>query len=207
MSENGSLGHRLKLLVWSVSAGTIVAFFFATNFLAWATNFNPGGSALLFSPLMCGLILGIVTYEYETIQTVVSSIIMTLTTSVLVIVTLMSPYILGIVIDPTGTQLFVTVPQNMMITIILVLPISLLGSILGRLFAENTLVSYSVKQERAVLRTETEEWYRMLEEKLEEKKAALETLEKYRETQEKLDQLNSPDGNPPANEKPPESTS
>lgn len=175
MSES-ELIPRLKLFIWSVSAGIIVAFFFASNFLAWATNFNPGGSALFVSPIMCGLILGIVTWEQDAINTVFAAIIMSVTTTVAVILTLMSPYILGIVIDPTGSQLFITVPQNMMITVILVLPISLLGSILGRVFAENTLMSSSLKQERAVLKSETEEWYKMLEEKLEEKKAALEKV-------------------------------
>lgn len=181
MSES-ELMPKLKLIIWSLSAGTIVAFFFATNFLAWATNFNPGGSALFVSPLMCGLILGIVTCEQDAINTVFAAIMMSITTTVAVILSLMAPFILGIVIDPTGSQLFITVPQNMMITVILVFPISLLGSILGRVFAENTLMSSSLKQERAVLRSETEEWYKMLEEKLEEKKAALEkvTLEQER---------------------------
>lgn len=165
-----------------MSAGIIVAFFFASNFLAWATHFNPGGSALFISPLMCGLILGIVTFEMDTVNTVSATIIMTITATIGVILTLMAPLILGIVTDPSGSQLFIYVPQNMMITIILVLPISLLGSIMGRLFAENTLFSSSLKMERDALKSETDEWYRMLEEKLEEKKAALEKVKKEQES-------------------------
>jgi hypothetical protein len=57
----------------------------------------------------------------------------------------------------------------------------LLGSILGRLFAENTILSSAMRGERAVLKSETEEWYKMLEEKLEEKKAALEKVRKEQE--------------------------
>jgi voltage-gated potassium channel Kch len=174
--DKDTLMVKFKLLIWSASAGIIVAFFFASNFLAWATHFNPGGSALFISPLMCGLILGIVTYEMEAVNTVTATIIMTITATAGVILTLLAPMILGIVTDPSGSQLFIYVPQNMMITIILVLPISLLGSILGRLFAENTLFSSSLRTERNVLKSETEEWYKMLEEKLEEKKAALEKV-------------------------------
>jgi hypothetical protein len=182
---------KLKLLIWSMSAGTIVAFFFASDFLAWATHFNPGGSVLFISPLMCGLILGIVTFEMEAVNTVTATIIMTITATVGVILTLLAPMILGIVTDPSGSQLFIYVPQNMMITIILVLPISLLGSILGRLFAENTLLSSSLRTERDELKSETEEWYRMLEEKLEEKRAALEKVKEEQDSNLKTEEMQS----------------
>ena len=176
--DKDSLKVKFKLFIWSVSAGTIVALFFASNFLAWAIpNFNFGGSVLFISPLMCGLILGIVTCELETVNTVIGTILMTITATIGVILTLLAPMIMGIVTDPSGSQLFIYVPQNMMITIILVLPISLLGSILGRLFAENTLFSSSIRIERDALKQETEEWYQMLEEKLEEKKAAIEKVQ------------------------------
>jgi hypothetical protein len=181
MLEKETLANRVKLFVWSVSAGLVIAFFFASNFLAWATNFNPGGEALFISPLMCGLILGIITCEMDAVNTVLATIIITVTTTISVILTLMSPFILGIVSDPSGTIWFIHVPQNILITVILVLPITLLGSILGRLFAENTILSSAMRGERAVLKSETEEWYKMLEEKLEEKKAALEKVRKEQE--------------------------
>lgn len=194
MLNKESLIVKLKLMIWSVSAGIIVAFFFASNFLSWATHFNPGGSALFISPLMCGLILGIVTYEMETVNTVIGTIIMTIIATIGVILTLLAPMIFGIVTDPSGSQLFIYVPQNMMITIILVLPISLLGSILGRLFAENTLFSSSLRTERDALKKETNEWYKMLEEKLEEKKVAIEKVKKEQEANLRTEEmeLNNP---------------
>jgi len=182
MIETNNLRVKLKLTLWSISAGTIVAYFFATNFLAWATEFNPGGSVLFFSPLMCGLILGIITCEMEAINTVISSIIMTIWATVAVLITLMAPLIFGIVLDPTGTLWMIHAPQNMLITIILVLPISLLGAIVGRLFAENTILSSSMRRERDILKSETEEWYRMLEEKLEEKREELEKVKLEQES-------------------------
>ncbi len=182
MIEANNLRVKLKLTLWSISAGTIVAYFFATNFLAWATEFNPGGSVLFFSPLMCGLILGIITCEMEAINTVISSIIMTIWTTIAVLITLMAPLIFGIVLDPTGTLWMIHAPQNMLITIILVLPISLLGAIVGRLFAENTILSSSMRRERDILKSETEEWYKMLEEKLEEKREALEKVKLEQES-------------------------
>jgi hypothetical protein len=181
MSESILSRPNLKLFIWSVSAGVIVAFFFATNFLAWATNFNPGGSILLISPIVCGLILGIITSEQDAVNTVIGAIIMSITTTVVVILTLFFPLIIGVVIDPTGYLIFIDLTKNVMLTVILVLPISLLGAILGRLFAENTIQASVFKVERQSLKSETEEWYKMLEEKLEEKKAALEKLERERD--------------------------
>jgi hypothetical protein len=176
VSDEDSFAGKVKFYVWSMSAGVIVAFFFATNFLAWATNFNPGGSVLLISPLMCGIMLGIVTCEMDAVKTVTSTILLTVTASIGVITTLMAPFITGVVLDPSGSQLFIYVPQNMMITVILVMPLSLLGAVVGRLFAENTLLSKGIRAEREALKSETDEWYKMLEEKLEEKRAAIERL-------------------------------
>jgi len=180
-NEHETFRTKLKLVLWSVSAGTIVAFFFSSNFLAWATQFNPGGSILFISPLMCGIILGVITCQMEAISTVISSIIMTIWTTIAVILVLMSPLLFGIVLDPTGTLWMIHAPQNMLITILLVLPISLLGAITGRLFAENTILSSAMRRERAILKSETEEWYKMLEEKLEEKREALEKLKAEQE--------------------------
>ncbi len=181
MPENLLSKPRVKLFIWSVSAGIIVSFFFVMNFLAWATSFNPGGSFSLLSPLMCGLILGIVTCEQDTVNTILGTIIMTITSTTFVVLVLFSPLILGVVIDPTGTLVTIDLTKNIMLTIILVLPLSLLGSILGRLFAENTIMASTFKVEQQSLRSDTEEWYKMLEEKLEEKRALLEKLEKERD--------------------------
>jgi hypothetical protein len=191
MPEKESLINWLKIFIWSISAGTIVAFFFASNFLAWATNFNPGGSVLFISPLMCGFILGVVTYEMEAVNSITATILMTITATTLVILTLMAPMILGVAEDTTGNLWFIQVPQNILLTVILVLPISLLGSILGRFFAENTLFLSSFKTERDTLKSETEEWYRMLEEKLEEKKAALEKVKEEQESNLKTEEMQS----------------
>ncbi len=178
MKDEYSLTWKLKTLIWSISAGTIVSFFFATNFLDWATSFNPGGSILLISPIMCGLLLGIVTWEADAIQTVLSSFILTTTATVGVILTLTSPMLLGVAWVPDTYYIYVA--QNVMISIILILPLSLLGAMVGRFFSENTIMSSDYRKEREMLKSETDEWYQMLEEKLEEKRAALAALDDVR---------------------------
>jgi hypothetical protein len=185
MSERFSKSH-IKLLIWSLSAGTIVAFFYVTNSLSSYTSFNPGGSVFLISPIMCGLILGIVTADQEAANAVIGTILMMITSTVLVALTLLSPFILGVVIDPTGAIVFVDLTKEIMLTIITVLPLSMLGSVFGRMFAENTIMASTFKVERQALRSDTDEWYKMLDEKLEEKRAALEKLEEERRKRDLL---------------------
>ena len=165
---------EVKIFIWAVSAGIIVSFFFSTNFLAWATSFNPGGSVLLISPIMCGLMIGIVTWEVDAIHTVISSFVLTTVATIGVTLTLVSPLLFGAawVLD----DYYIYVAQNIMISIILILPLSLLGAMVGRLFAENTIMSSTYRVEREQLRSETHEWYKMLEDKLEEKKAAIDDV-------------------------------
>ncbi len=176
MDDEFSFQWNLKAMIWAVSAGTIAAFFFATTFLEDVTSFNPGGSFMLISPIMCGLLLGIVTWEADAIKTVIMTFVLTTTATLGVIMALTSPVWMGVAWVPD--QYYIFVAQNSMITIILVLPLSMLGSMVGRIFAENTIMSTEYKYERDQLRNDTEEWYRMLEEKLEEKKAALDKVQK-----------------------------
>ena len=185
MRDEFSLTWKLKTLIWSISAGTIVSFFFATNFLAWATSFNPGGSVLLISPIMCGLLLGIVTWEADAIQTILSTFVLTITATTGVILTLAAPMLFGVAWVPDTYYIYVA--QNTMISVILILPLSLLGAMVDRFFAENTIMSSDYRIEREQLRSETDEWYQMLEEKLEEKKATLAALENVRLQDEDMD--------------------
>ena len=182
MNDYESLTWKLKIFIWSISAGIIVSFFFSTNFLAWATSFNPGGSVLLISPIMCGLMVGIVTWEVDAIQTVFSSFILTTAATIGVVLTLISPILFGAAW--VLGDYYIYVAQNAMISIILILPLSLLGAMVGRLFAENTIMSTTYRVEREQLRSETQEWYMMLEEKLEEKRVALEKTKKSQEQEE-----------------------
>ena len=77
MSSERKLIWKLKPVIWSIATGVIVTFFFGTNFISDVTGFNPGGSILFMSPLVCGFILGILTWEYEIYHTVLASILLT----------------------------------------------------------------------------------------------------------------------------------
>ncbi len=165
MQGDGGMSNmrKLKLLAWSISAGTVVAFFFSSNFLKFATGFSPGGEILVMSPLFCGFILGILTTMDELQHSVFASILMTISAVAIIILSLFSPILFGVSGDFVGLY-YVFVIQNMLIAIVLIFPVSLVSTIIGKVVGEYALLSHIYKSERATLRSETIKWYNMLEE-------------------------------------------
>ena len=170
MSHEGLIPWKIKLFIWSVSAGIIVAFFFATSIMSWATDFNPGGSMLFISPLVCGFILGVLTWEYEISNTVFASILLTITATAGIIFILISPKLFGVAEFIDGYYLFVI--QNVILVVVLTFPVSLLGSIGGKFVTGSAILSPQHRAERAHIRAEANEWYKMLEEYIASKEVA-----------------------------------
>ena len=156
------LKRKLKLWLWSISAGVVVAFFFSSNFLKFATGFSPGSEILFISPLFCGFILGLLTTMDELYHSVFASIIMTVSAVVLITMSLFAPIIFGVSGDFVDLY-YVFVIQNITISVVLIFPVSLVTTIIGKVTGEYALLSHIYKNERAALRRDTVKWYQMLE--------------------------------------------
>ena len=154
--------NKLKLLLWSISAGTIVAFFFASNFLKFATGFSPSGEILFISPLFCGFILGLLTTMDELYHSVIAAIILTITSVLLIILALFAPILFGVSGDFVGLY-YVFVIQNMLISIVLIFPVALVMTITGKVVGEYVLLGHIYRAERMALSKDTVKWYQMLE--------------------------------------------
>jgi len=167
MSNKKSISRIIKLIIWSLAAGIIVTFFFGANFLAWATGFNPGGSILFLSPLVCGFFIGILTWEYEIYHTVLASILLTIVAIAGIIIMLTSPELANVAEFQEDD--YFPIVRNVVVSIILIFPMALLGSISGKLLTGSAILSPEYKAERAIIRAEADEWYKMLEEYIEAK--------------------------------------
>ncbi|KYK26669.1 MAG: hypothetical protein AYK23_02760 [Candidatus Proteinoplasmatales archaeon SG8-5] len=170
MSRDSYIPWKIKLIIWSISGGIIVAFFIGMNIMSWATSFNPGGTMIFISPLVCGFILGILTWEFEISHTVFGTILLTITATIGIIFVLLSPKIFGVAEFIEGYYLYVI--QNIILTVVLTFPVSLLGAIVGKFLTGTAILSPQLKAERAFIRAETEQWYQMLEEYIEAKEAS-----------------------------------
>jgi len=159
--------NKLKLLLWSISAGTIVAFFFASNFLKFATGFSPSGEILFISPLFCGFILGLLTTMDELYHSVIAAIILTITSVLLITLALFAPIFFGVSGDFIGLY-YVFVIQNMLISIVLIFPVALVMTIAGKVVGEYVLLGHIYRAERMALSEDTVKWYQMLEDAADE---------------------------------------
>ena len=153
---------NLKLLIWSLSAGVIMAFFFASTILKETTGFAPGGDILFISPIFCGFLLGLLTTRDEVYHSVMASIFATITAVVLITISLFSPILFGVAGGIAPTYYYFVI-QNIMISVVLIFPVSLGTAVIGKVFGETMLMSSIYKHERSLLRKETLEWYQMLE--------------------------------------------
>jgi hypothetical protein len=129
---------------------------------------------VFISPLVCGFILGVLTWEYEISHTVFATIILTITATVGIIFILLSPKMFGVADFIENYYLYVI--QNIILTVVLTFPVSLLGAIVGKFVTGTAILSPQLRAERAFVRAETEQWYKMLEEYIEAKEAAGATL-------------------------------
>jgi hypothetical protein len=182
MSNEKSIIWKIKPVIWAIASGVIVTFFFGTNFISDTTGFNPGGSILFMSPLVCGFILGILTWEYDIYHTVMASILLTIVAVGGIIIMLISPSLANVM--EFHEENYFPVIRNVMVSVVLIFPMSLLGSMSGKFLTGSAILSPEYKVERAHLRAETDEWYRMLEEYLAKKEDAPRTLD-----QEKIKKL------------------
>ncbi|MEW5937177.1 MAG: hypothetical protein AB1665_05090 [Candidatus Thermoplasmatota archaeon] len=161
---------RILHTLWaSVIGAVIVAFLFVSVQLEIVATFSFGDTALFVGPLMCGFIIGLLLSSYEIQYAIGSSVILTSFSALLVTLAHLAPGIWGgSFIVPT---FYIHVAQQVMVMAIFTFPLSIVGSVLGKISGESTILT-ETKRERERLLEETREWYRMLEQ--------VETLDKLK---------------------------
>ena len=192
-SDRSTTINKLKLLLWSISAGTVVAFFFASNFLKFATGFSPSGEILFISPFFCGFILGLLTTMDDLYHSVIAAIILTITSVLLIIMALFAPILFGVSGDFIGLY-YIFVIQNILISVVLIFPVALVMTIAGKVVGEYVLLGHIYKAERIALRSDTVKWYQMLEDAVDEQEE-LKPIGWQAEDDDKKAQETEPDAN------------
>lgn len=176
---------NIKFILWAISAGTIVAFFFASNRLNFAINFSPGGEVLFISPIFAGFLLGVLTTRDEVYHAVILSIVMTITAVLLISLVLFMPVLQGFW-QGWKELYYMNVIKDIMLAVVLIFPVGLTAAIVGKVFGEATLMGSIYKKERAILRDETLEWYEMLEAAVDKEKKKLKAERDKEEAQAML---------------------
>lgn len=154
----------LKIVLWSLIGAIIIAYFFLSTFLS---QYSPlpieEAGGMFFGPLFCGIVLGIILKEFDMPALTASIIISTFFAILFIIIIFISPAFLGIDIFPVIISM--DVPKFIALAAIFILPLSLIGIVIGKALGETVFLTEEEKKELKRLREETRKWHEQLAKK------------------------------------------
>ena len=150
-------------LVWTSLGALVLAAFFLAAFFREISPIPTGdpGAILLLVPLLTGFFLGILLTDEEIVVAAGAGVLAAVLAVVLITLFLFGPVFAGLVAaDRTFAEY--SLPQIMLSTILL-FPLVVVGSVLGRGIGDLFLPSPRIKQQLEELREETRRWHEALE--------------------------------------------
>ncbi len=146
-------------LLWSLLGGLIVAAFFITAFFGdfGPLTFGDPGLVILFMPLFTAFILGLLLTDFELLQTVVAALLTTSIAIGLVLAFMFAPLLAGVAVEGALFQQFLL--QRVALSAVLLFPLVLLGTVVGRAVGDRILPPEDVRRRQKALMEETREWH------------------------------------------------
>ena len=143
-------------LLWSVLGGVIVAAFFVAAFFGdfAPIRFGDPGVVILFLPVFTAFILGLLLVDFELVQTVLAALLATGIAIGLVLAFMVAPSVAGVAFGPP--------PYEGAFSAVLLFPLILLGTVVGRAMGERILPPQAVLDRQKALMAETLEWHAQL---------------------------------------------
>jgi hypothetical protein len=143
-------------LLWSVLGGVTVAAFFVAAFFGHFSpiRFSDPGTVILFMPLFTAFVLGLLLVDFELVHTVLAALIATGVAIGLVLGFMYAPTIAGVAVGPP--------PYQGVFFAILLFPLILLGTVIGRAIGERILPPQAILDRHKALMAETREWHEQL---------------------------------------------
>jgi hypothetical protein len=162
----------LSVIVWGTSSAVIVAYFFFSAFFPEFSPFGGGdiGTATLVIPAFCGFLMGLVMNEYDMKEIVYACFVLTVLSLVLIYVTLFFPMITGTAADVGQLASVEEQRQAIVLYAMFILPVSVIGGVLGNAFGTSYLPSDEERELRRLLAKDTEKWHEMLQSYLRERR-------------------------------------
>ena len=157
----GKLGRALELLAWNLISGIIISYFFISTYLySYSTLPLRDASAIFFGPLFCGIMLGIILKESEMPILVFSVLLTTVISLLILLFVFLSPALLGV--PMAYIILNMEVATLLSIAALFIVPLSLIGVVIGKTLGETMFLSREEREKLARLRAETKDWHREL---------------------------------------------
>ncbi len=172
ISKAPKMSHMiLSVIIWGIASAVIVGYFFFSAFFPEFTPFGGGdvGTAILVIPAFCGFLMGVVMNEYDMKEIIYGCFVLTVLSMVLIYVTLFFPMIMGTATDVGQLASGEEQRQAIVISAIFVLPVSVIGGVLGKAFGSSYLPSDEERALRRLLAKDTQKWHEMLQAYLRER--------------------------------------
>ncbi|OGS49686.1 MAG: hypothetical protein A3K65_05025 [Euryarchaeota archaeon RBG_16_68_12] len=149
-------------LLWSALGALIVAAFFITAFFG---DFSPlrlgdSGAVILFVPVLTAFTLGLLLTDYELLSAVMAALLTTGIAVGLIVAFMAGPLLAGVAGE--GSQFQEWVVQRVGLSAVLLFPLILLGTVVGRAVGERILPPEEVRTRREALMAETRAWHEQL---------------------------------------------
>ena len=186
MTERSSrLRAFLEVLLYSIAGSVPVAAFFIVSLFPGYAPFQitEGGTVLVMTPLIIGMLLGFLLSERDLRSVAASTFVITIAASILIAVFIASPIIAGVASAApavsVGEVLEIYIAQRILLFVVLSFPVLLLGAVVGRALSERVVPSEELRRELEQLRKETREWHELLKRRSELREKAESPEEKH----------------------------
>ena len=151
------------LLLWVVMGALIVAGLFVAAFFGEFSPIEAGdpGAVILFVPILTGFVLGILLTDEEIVVAAGAGVLAAVLSVVFVGLFLLSPVLAGVAEATNSYAAFLS--SRIMLSTIVLFPLVVVGSVLGRGIGDLFLPSERMKEQLEELREETRRWHEALD--------------------------------------------
>lgn len=154
----------LFALFWTICGAITMASFFFMSFFPEYSPFAEGeiGFSVIFAPLAVSFMVGLLANELDVPVMVLLAVILVLVSVVIAFLAVYSPLFSGVVADATQLPSSDEQRISMVFTTLFIVPLTVIGTVLGKAVGGMILPSDETLAERRLLVQRTREWHESL---------------------------------------------
>lgn len=151
-------------LLWTLCGAVTMATFFFISFFPEYSPFAEGeiGFSIIFLPITVSFVVGLLANEFEVPVMVLISILLVIISVIIAFVAVYHPVISGIVVDAQNLPSTDEDRMSMVFSALFIMPLTLIGTVLGKAVGAVILPSDKELKERRWLVERTRKWHEAL---------------------------------------------
>jgi hypothetical protein len=168
--DRKTLEKASLVLLWTACGAITMATFFFISFFPEFSPFPDGeiGFSIIFLPITISFVVGLLANEYDVPAMVLLSILLVIIAVVIAFLAVYSPVISGVVADARNLPSSDEQRMSMVFSALFIIPLSLIGTVLGKAVGDVILPSEEELADRKLLIERTRKWHEDLADRDEE---------------------------------------